>query len=88
MDVTPHAPSMLTDRQAIQSQTPIANGDLVRKSRVRKPYPAITKNSETGMRANKYGRMRRRNAYTSTFVFRVTLARSLTQADPQALHAG
>ena len=79
---------MLTDRRAIQSQTPTAKGNLVRKSRVRKPQLAITIFSDIGSQANNYGRMRPRNAYTSAFVFIVMLARSLTQADPHALHAG
>lgn len=79
---------MLTDRRAIQSQTPTTKGNIVRKSRVRKPQLAITIFSEIGMQANDYGRIRPRNAYTLAFEFSVTFARSLTQADPQALHAG
>ena len=79
---------MLTDRRAIQSQTPTAKGNLVRKSRVRKPQLAITIFWKIGSHANDCGRICPRNAYTSALVFSVALARSLTQADPHALHAG
>jgi len=79
---------MLTDRRAIQSQTPTTQGNLVRNSRVQRPHPAITQFSEIGLQSNDYGRICPRNAYTSAFVFSVALARSLTQVDPHALHAG
>jgi hypothetical protein len=40
--ITPHAPSMLTDRGAIWSGTPIDTENLRTEKRVQSPYTAIT----------------------------------------------
>lgn len=79
---------MLTNREAILSETPTVEGDCARLDRVRQPYSAITISSQMGWRAHDDRRLRRKDAYTSAFTVLVAPVGFLMQVDLHALHAG
>ena len=88
LGVTPHAPSMLTDRTAILSRTPTVKGNSICYGRVQKLYFAITISWQMDNLANNCGPVRSNDACTSAFPVLVAPVGLLMQVDLHALHAG